>query len=274
MKATRTQIRLMVLGAFVVVALAVWLLVVIIGHVGGRRCPQCRDIVDNKAVRCEHCGSALPEPDRRRSLSREDRLATGRDMSLDDPRANWILLGVFAGAGVLVLEELEHAKARGAHIYAEVLGFAATCDAYHITAPEPSGVGAALSMTRALSDAGLDATDIDYINAHGTSTQLNDSMETRAIKTALGDHARPVAISSTKSMIGHLLGASGGAELVATVLTIERGVITPTINYEYPDPECNVDVVANVPRERQANLCLKLSYGFGGHNSCLVLSRT
>jgi len=177
------------------------------------------------------------------------------------------------GAGILILEELEHARARGARIYAEVLGFAATCDAHHITAPEPSGVGAALSMTRALSDGGLDPTDIDYINAHGTSTQLNDSMETRAIKDALGDHARTVAISSTKSMIGHLLGASGGAELVATALTIERGVIPPTINYEYPDPECDLDYVPNTPREADVRVAMCNSFGFGGHNASIVIGR-
>ena len=177
------------------------------------------------------------------------------------------------GAGILILEELEHAKARGARIYAEVLGFAATCDAYHITAPEPRGIGAALSMTRALRDAAIDPTDVTYINAHGTSTPLNDAMETRAIKTTFGDHARSLAISSTKSMIGHLLGASGGAELIVTVLTIGRGVITPTINYETPDPECDLDYVPNTAREADVRVAMCNSFGFGGHNASIIVAK-
>ncbi len=177
------------------------------------------------------------------------------------------------GAGILVFEELEHAKARGADIYAEVLGFGATTDAHHITAPEPEGSGAALAMTLALRDAGLQPTDVAYINAHGTSTPLNDAMETRAIKRALGDHARKVAISSTKSMIGHLLGASGGAEMVVTALTISRGVITPTINYENPDPECDLDYVPNSAREADVPIAMCNSFGFGGHNASIVLGK-
>ena len=177
------------------------------------------------------------------------------------------------GAGILVFEELEHAKARGANIYAEVLGFGATTDAHHITAPEPEGSGAALAMTLALRDAGLRPSDVAYINAHGTSTPLNDAMETRAIKRALGDHARKVAISSTKSMIGHLLGASGGAEMVVTALTISRGVITPTINYENPDPECDLDYVPNSAREADVPVAMCNSFGFGGHNASIVLGK-
>ena len=177
------------------------------------------------------------------------------------------------GAGILVFEELEHAKARGADIYAEVLGFGATTDAHHITAPEPEGSGAALAMTLALRDAGLQPADVAYINAHGTSTPLNDAMETRAIKRALGDHARKVAISSTKSMIGHLLGASGGAEMVVTALTISRGVITPTINYENPDPECDLDYVPNSAREADVPIAMCNSFGFGGHNASIVLGK-
>ncbi len=177
------------------------------------------------------------------------------------------------GAGILVFEELEHATARGAHIYAEFLGFGATCDAYHITAPVPDGTGAAASMAKALDDAGLDPTDVVYINAHGTSTQLNDAMETRAVKRALGDHAREVAISSTKSMIGHLLGASGGAELVQTALTVDRGVICPTINYQTPDPECDLDYVPNTAREQDVPVALCNSFGFGGHNATVVLGK-
>jgi len=177
------------------------------------------------------------------------------------------------GAGMLVFEELGHATARGAHIYAEVLGFAANCDAYHITAPEPSGAGAAACMGHAMASAGVSPEDVDYINAHGTSTELNDKMETNAIKLALGDRARTVAISSTKSMIGHLLGGSGGAELVVTALTVERGVITPTTNYETPDPECDLDYVPNQARETPVRVALCNSFGFGGHNATVVLGR-
>jgi len=177
------------------------------------------------------------------------------------------------GAGILIFEELEHARARGARIYAEVLGFGATCDAYHITAPEPEGTGAARCMTLALRDAHLDPADVAYINAHGTSTQLNDVMETRAIKRAFGDHARRVAISSTKSMIGHLLGASGGVELVQTALTVQRGVIPPTINYEYPDPECDLDYVPNTARELDVPVAMCNSFGFGGHNASIIIGK-
>jgi 3-oxoacyl-[acyl-carrier-protein] synthase II len=177
------------------------------------------------------------------------------------------------GSGILVFEELEHAKARGAHIYAEVLGFGATCDAYHITAPEPEGRGAARSMTLALGQAGRQPADVDYINAHGTSTPLNDAMETNAIKLALGEAARSVAISSTKSMIGHLLGASGGAEMVITALTVEKGLITPTINYETPDPQCDLDYVPNVVRERNVRVALCNSFGFGGHNASIAIGK-
>jgi len=177
------------------------------------------------------------------------------------------------GAGILVVEELEHATARRAHIYAEVLGFGATCDAYHITAPEPEGTGPARSMTLALADGGLQPDAVDYINAHGTSTPLNDAMETRAIKRALGDHAAAVAVSSTKSMIGHLLGASGGVELVQTALTIDRGVIPPTINYETPDPECDLDYVPNTARETDVRVAMCNSFGFGGHNASIVIGK-
>jgi len=177
------------------------------------------------------------------------------------------------GAGMLVFEELEHARARGANIYAEILGFSATTDAHHITAPDPEGTGAALAMTLALREAGLRPSDVAYINAHGTSTPLNDAMETRAIKRTFGDHARKVAISSTKSMIGHLLGASGGAEMVVTALTVARGVITPTINYENPDPECDLDYVPNAAREADVPVAMCNSFGFGGHNASIVLGK-
>jgi 3-oxoacyl-[acyl-carrier-protein] synthase II len=177
------------------------------------------------------------------------------------------------GGGILILEELEHAKARGVRIYAEVLGFGATCDAYHITAPEPQGRGAAASMTRALRDAGLAPSDITYINAHGTSTPLNDTMETKAIKHALGGHAYKVAINSTKSMIGHLLGASGGVELIQTALSVARSVIPPTINYENPDPECDLDYCPNVARELDVQTAMCNSFGFGGHNASIIIGK-
>ena len=177
------------------------------------------------------------------------------------------------GAGILVFEELEHAKARGAHIYAEVLGFGATCDAYHITAPRPEGSGASTCMTQALASAQLNPDDVTYINAHGTSTPLNDPMETRAMKRTFGDHAARLAVSSTKSMIGHLLGGSGGAELVVTALTVDRGVITPTINLDTPDPECDLDYVPNTARDADVKVALCNSFGFGGHNATVVLGK-
>lgn len=177
------------------------------------------------------------------------------------------------GAGIVVLEELEHARARGAHIYAEIVGYAATSDAHHMTAPAPDGAGAAAAMRLALKDAGLVPEDVDYINAHGTSTPLNDKFETAAIKAVFGDHARKLAVSSTKSMIGHLLGAAGGVELIFTVLAIEKSVIPPTINYETPDPECDLDYVPNQARDAEIRHALTNSFGFGGHNAVIVVRR-
>src|SRR5262249_39643368 len=153
------------------------------------------------------------------------------------------------GAGILVIEELERAKKRGARIYAELLGCGATADAHHITAPHPCGAGAAMAMKLALKDAKLNTNDVQYINAHGTSTPLGDEAETKAMKEVFGEHAKKLAVSSTKSMIGHTLGASGGIELIATALTIQRSVIHPTINYDTPDPACDLDYVPNKPRE-------------------------
>ena len=173
------------------------------------------------------------------------------------------------GAGVLVLEELERAKKRGARIYCELAGYGRTCDAYHITAPDERGLGASRGMTLALEDAGLRADEIDYINAHGTSTELNDQCETLAIKMALGEHARQVAISSTKSMTGHMLGAAGAVESVACAMAIQKGIIPPTINYETPDPACDLDYVPNKAREVKVKACLNNSLGFGGHNATL-----
>jgi 3-oxoacyl-[acyl-carrier-protein] synthase II len=175
------------------------------------------------------------------------------------------------GAGVLVIEELEHAKKRGARIYAELLGAASTSDAYNITAPHPEGIGAARAMQLALRDAKLNTTDIDYINAHGTSTDLGDVCETLAVKKVFGSHAPKLAISSTKSMIGHLLGASGGVELIATVLSIVDGVVHPTINLDTPDPACDLDYVPKTARKMKVRYALSNSFGFGGHNSSLVV---
>jgi 3-oxoacyl-[acyl-carrier-protein] synthase II len=177
------------------------------------------------------------------------------------------------GAGVVVLEELTHAKARGAHIYAEVVGFGMSADAHHMTQPAPGGEGAAMCMSNCLRNAGLNPGDIDYINAHGTSTQLGDLAETQAIKLALGDHARGVAISSTKSMVGHLLGAAGGVEAAYTALALERQVIPPTINLHDQDPQCDLDYVPNTAREAVVRVALSNSFGFGGTNGTLALSR-
>ena len=177
------------------------------------------------------------------------------------------------GAAVLILEEYEHAKRRGAKIYAELLGYGATADAHHITAPCEDGEGAVKAIRRALEDANVNPEDVDYINAHGTSTKLNDLAETRAIKKAFGPHAYRLAVSSTKSMTGHLLGGAGALEALATVKAIETGVVPPTINYEHPDPECDLDYVPNEAREMEVRYALSNSFGFGGHNAVLVFGK-
>jgi len=177
------------------------------------------------------------------------------------------------GAGILVLESEEHAKNRGARIYGEVLGYATTCDAFHQVAPDETGEAPAMAVTLAMKDAGIEAKDIDYVNAHGTSTQLNDAGETKALKIALGEHAYKVAISSTKSMIGHLLGAAGAVEAIATLLTINRGIIHPTINYENPDPACDLDYVPNQARRKDVRIAISNGFGFGGHNAVVVLKK-
>jgi 3-oxoacyl-[acyl-carrier-protein] synthase II len=177
------------------------------------------------------------------------------------------------GSGVLVMETLEHALKRGADIIAEVVGYGMTGDAYHLTSPAPEGEGAKRSMMMAMRDAGLKPEDIDYINAHGTSTDLNDKFETMAIKSAFGEHAYKLAISSNKSMIGHLLGAAGGVEAVATALTLKHQIIPPTINYEHPDPECDLDYVPNEARKAVVRAALSNSLGFGGHNATIALKR-
>lgn len=177
------------------------------------------------------------------------------------------------GAGVLVLEDLEHALRRDAHIYAEIVGYGMSGDAVHLTEPDETGEPAAVAMKRALADGGVDASEVDYINAHGTSTPLGDVMETRAIKLALGEHAKKVMISSNKSIFGHCLGAAGGLEAVATVLCMQAGKVAPTMNLENPDPECDLDYVPNVAREAQVNVAMSNSFGFGGHNAALVFRR-
>jgi 3-oxoacyl-[acyl-carrier-protein] synthase II len=177
------------------------------------------------------------------------------------------------GAAALVLEEYEHAKRRGAHIHAEFLGFGSTDDAFHITAPKEDGDGLVRAMRVAVRDAGVEVGDIAYINAHGTSTPLNDKIETHAIKVALGEHARRVPVSSTKSMVGHMLGGAGAVEAMACVLTLERGIVHPTINLENPDPDCDLDYVPGEAREVPVRVCMSNSLGFGGHNTSLVLGR-
>ena len=177
------------------------------------------------------------------------------------------------GSGILVLETLAHAEARGATILAEIVGYGTTCDAHHITSPTPGGVGGAAAMRLALDDGGIAAESVDYVNAHGTSTPANDSNETAAIKSALGSRANDIPVSSTKSMTGHLLGGSGGIEAVACVLALRNGVVPPTINYNNPDPECDLDVVPNTARELTLGTVLSNSFGFGGHNVCLAFRR-
>ncbi len=177
------------------------------------------------------------------------------------------------GAGMFVLEEYEHAKKRGAHIYAEILGHAMTCDAYHMTSPEPEGKEAVRAMKLALENAGVTTDEIDYINAHGTSTPLNDKTETMIIKKVFGERAYKIPISATKSMIGHLIGAAGSVELIATLLAMEHDLIPPTINYEHPDPECDLDYVPNRARPAKIRTAMKNSFGFGGKNSILIVRK-
>lgn len=177
------------------------------------------------------------------------------------------------GAGVVVIEELEHARKRGARIYAEMAGYGQSADAFHMTAPASDGEGAQAAMRNALQDAGLSPDQVDYINAHGTSTPMNDAIETAAIKSVFGAHASKLQVSSTKSMTGHLLGAAGGIEFVACVLMFQHGAIPPTINYETPDPECDLDYVPNQAREFQGDVCMSNGFGFGGHNAVLVTRR-
>ncbi|MFF3100816.1 beta-ketoacyl-ACP synthase II [Viridibacillus arvi] len=177
------------------------------------------------------------------------------------------------GSGIVILEEYEHAVKRGAKIYGEVVGYGSTGDAHHITAPAPEGEGAARAMKQAIDDAGIDATEIGYINAHGTSTPYNDLFETKAVKTVFGEHAYNLAMSSTKSMTGHLLGAAGGIEAIFSVLALKEGILPPTMNLETTDPECDLDYVANGAREKEITYALSNSLGFGGHNASLLFKK-
>lgn len=177
------------------------------------------------------------------------------------------------GSGIAIIEELEHAKKRGAHIYAEVTGYGMSGDAFHMTAPHAEGDGAIRGMKAALKSAKISPDQIDYINAHGTSTELNDKLETLAIKNVFGDHAKKIAISSTKSMIGHLLGAAGAVEFVALVMSVAEDFVHPTINYEFPDPNCDLDYVPNKGRQMKVNMAMSNSFGFGGHNAILIIKK-
>lgn len=204
------------------------------------------------------------------ALSKRNDNPQGASRPFDKDRDGFVL---GEGAAAFVFESLEHARARGARIYAEVVGFGQSDDGYHLTAPEPAGEGAILAMDKGLKDAGLRADQIDYINAHGTSTPLNDKAETAAIKHVFGGHARKVAINSTKSMTGHLLGAAAAIEFAATILSIRDQKIHPTINYETRDPDCDLDYTPNEARERKIEYAISNSLGFGGHNSVIVVGR-
>jgi 3-oxoacyl-[acyl-carrier-protein] synthase II len=227
-------------------------------------------MVAGGAERCTTSPTAMGGFASAKALSRRNDDPQAASRPWDRDRDGFVLSD---GAGVVVLEELEHALARGAKIYAELVGYGMSGDAYHITSPSMGGEGAARCMRNALRDAKLNADDVDYINAHGTSTPAGDVGETHAMKTALGDHAYKVAISSTKSMIGHLLGAAGGIEAVLTSLAIQNQIAPPTINLENPDPECDLDFVPNIARNMKIDVAVSNSFGFGGTNGTLVFKR-
>ena len=203
-----------------------------------------------------------------RALSERNDDPAGASRPFDRDRDGFVLA---EGAGILVLEELQHAKARNANIYAEMLGYGMSADGGHITQPDKDGIGAAYAMTQALRNARIPPSEVDYINAHGTSTPLGDLAETRAIKSVFREHAYKVSISSTKSQLGHLLGASGGVELIFSILAIREGVIPPTINYHTPDPACDLDYTPNQSRQRNVSVAMSNSFGFGGHNGSLLV---
>ncbi len=202
------------------------------------------------------------------STRNDDPLHASRPFDLD--RDGFVMSD---GAGVLVIEELEHARNRGADILAEIIGYGASGDAHHITAPKEDGSGAAIAIRSALRHAGISAGEVDYVNAHGTSTQLNDRCETAALKTVFGDDLKHIAVSSTKGCTGHTLGAAGGLETIACAMAIRHGAAPPTINYETPDPACDIDVTPNVARERKIDIALNMNLGFGGHNGAILLRR-
>ncbi|MDD3886104.1 MAG: beta-ketoacyl synthase N-terminal-like domain-containing protein, partial [Victivallaceae bacterium] len=202
------------------------------------------------------------------SQRNDDPLHASRPFDLD--RDGFVMS---EGAGVLILEELEHAKKRGADILAEVIGYGATGDAYHITSPAPDGSGCARAIKMAMRHAGINPEDIDYINAHGTSTELNDKFETLAIKAALGDVAYHTSISSTKGTTGHGLGAAGGLECIACIKAIETGIVPPTINYETPDPNCDLDITPNTAKEKKIEVAVNSNLGFGGHNGVMIFRK-
>lgn len=227
-------------------------------------------MVAGGAERCTTSPTAMGGFISAKALSRRNDNPTAASRPWDKDRDGFVLSD---GAGVVVLEELEHAKARGAKIYAEVIGYGMSGDAYHMTTPSPGGEGAARCMRNALRNAGLNSDAIDYINAHGTSTPAGDIGETQAMKAALGDHAYKVAVSSTKSMIGHMLGAAGGIEAVLTALSIKHQIAPPTINLDNPDPECDLDYVPNAARDMKINIAMSNSFGFGGTNGTLIFKR-
>jgi 3-oxoacyl-[acyl-carrier-protein] synthase II len=205
-----------------------------------------------------------------RALSRRNDAPEKASRPFDAERDGFV---IGEGAGILFVEELEHAKKRGATILAELIGVGMTGDAYHQTSPAPDGEGAVRAMQMAIDDAGLKPEQVEYINAHGTSTELNDASETAAIKRVFGDHARKLMVSSTKSMIGHLLGAAAGVEAIFCVLAIQHGMIPPTINYEHPDPQCDLDYVPNQARAKRIDVALSNTFGFGGHNASMIVRR-
>lgn len=227
-------------------------------------------MVAGGAERCTSSPTAMGGFASARALSRRNDDPQAASRPWDKDRDGFVLSD---GSGVVVLEELEHAKARGAKIYAEVVGYGMSGDAYHMTTPSKGGEGAARCMKNALRDAGLNAADVDYINAHGTSTPAGDLGEAQAMKAALGDHAYKVAVSSTKSMIGHLLGAAGGVEAVLSALSIKNQIAPPTINLENQDPECDLDFVPNTARDMKIDIAMSNSFGFGGTNGTLVFKR-
>lgn len=208
--------------------------------------------------------------DSMRALSRRNDEPTKASRPFDAARDGFVM---GEGAGIMILEELEHAKARGAKIYAEIVGYGMTGDAFHVTQPDETGSGAIRVMQRAIKDAGISPEQIDYINAHGTSTPYNDKFETMAIKKVFGEHAYKLTVSSTKSMTGHALGAAGGVEAVISVKALHDGILPPTINYENPDPDCDLDYVPNKMRPAQIEYALSNSFGFGGTNACLIFKR-